>query len=88
MNASYKGVSVNRQELRYWRERRILSRRELADSAKVSRTTYYALENGTQQTCRTETIRRLANALSIKPEKLVEVHRFATPTTTLHSSLS
>jgi len=69
------GIRINPIELCYLREKRVLTRRELADKAGVARSTYYALERGTQRTCRPETIRKIGAALSIRPERLVSVER-------------
>lgn len=68
-------MKINPIELRYWRERRVLTRIELAKLAGVSRSTYYPLERGSQPTARPETVRKIARALNVEPEKLVDVKR-------------
>ena len=40
------GIPVDSGELRYWREKRVLSCQELAAAAGVASTVVYALENG------------------------------------------
>ena len=69
------GVRIRREELRYQREKRILSRRALARKARVAQSTYYALEAGYQVRARPETIRKIAAALGCKPAALVAVER-------------
>jgi len=69
------GIRVDPAELRFRRGKRVITRKELADKAGVACSTCYALERGTQRTCRPETIRKIAAALSIRPERLVAVER-------------
>jgi transcriptional regulator with XRE-family HTH domain len=54
--------------LREQRQRRALSQQELADRAKVSRTTIIKLEGG--RDAWPQTVRKLARALRIEPEDL------------------
>lgn len=68
-------MKVNPIELKYWREKSVLTRAELAEKAGIARSTYYAIERGSQPTARAQTIRKIAAALEITPDKLVEVIR-------------
>ena len=67
------GIPVDSGELRYWREKRVLSCQELAAAAGVASTVVYALENGCAAgRARPETIRKLARALGVTPARLVD----------------
>jgi len=55
--------------LRYWREQRRLSQRELAERLGVNRTTVARVERGLPAD--RETIRRLAEALAVTPDDLI-----------------
>lgn len=55
--------------LREWRERRMLTMRELADLAKVGYVTIWRLENN-KAMAEFRTIRKLAQALGIEPQEL------------------
>jgi transcriptional regulator with XRE-family HTH domain len=55
--------------LRHWRERKVLTQRELAAQSGVGLATIVRIEHG--QPARVTTIRRLAAALGIAPEQLV-----------------
>ena len=57
--------------LREWRRQRFLTVRALAEKAGVAYTTVVRAETGRHQPTM-KTIRRLAKALGIKPEQLVE----------------
>ncbi len=59
-----------RLKLRQWRERRLLSQRELAEKVGMSTGQINRIENGIHQP-RFSTIRKLAVALSVSPEELV-----------------
>jgi transcriptional regulator with XRE-family HTH domain len=54
--------------LHYWRSKRALSQRELAELAKVSRTTIIKLEGG--RDAWPQTVRKLARALKVDPDEL------------------
>ena len=56
--------------LREHRERSFLSMEELARKSNVSKATIFRLENG-KPTTRYSTVRKLAEALGVKPEELV-----------------
>lgn len=58
------------QRLRYWREQRMLTMRELAEAAGVSLTTVNRLEHGKPGEMRT--LRRLAEVLKVNPRDLVD----------------
>jgi transcriptional regulator with XRE-family HTH domain len=62
---------VKLPRLRATRERRALSQRELADMAGVSRTTIVSLEQGADSPF-PSTIRKLARALGVAPDELME----------------
>jgi len=49
------GIPVDADALRRWREKRVLTRMELAQKAGVGKSCYYAVESGSQRTCRPET---------------------------------
>lgn len=68
-------MKINPIELKYWRERRVMTKKEVADTASVARSTYYALESGNQLRARPATIRKIAATLKVSPEKLVDVER-------------
>ena len=55
--------------LKAWRNRRILTMRELAQSAGVAEATIVNLEKG--GTARQSTIKKLARALGLAPEQLL-----------------
>jgi len=56
--------------LRSIRERKLLSQRALAESAKVSPVTVSNIENGSEAELRT--VRKLADALNVEPAELME----------------
>ena len=56
--------------LREWRERRLLTMRELADLAGVGYVTVWRLENGKSE-AELRTIRKLAQALNVTAEDLM-----------------
>ncbi len=56
--------------LREWRERRLLTMRELADLAGVGYVTVWRLENGKSE-AELRTIRKLAQALGVTAEDLM-----------------
>jgi len=56
--------------LRYWRQRRMMTMRELAEAAQVGVTTVNRIEHGKPGEART--LRRLAAALGIEPHELLE----------------
>ena len=69
------GVPINRVELVYRREKAVLSPKELAEKAGVAETVVYGLEAGYFSHARPSTVRKLAAALSIKADRLVDVQR-------------
>jgi transcriptional regulator with XRE-family HTH domain len=52
---------------------------DLAARAHISRTALYQIENGKTGLPRAATLRRLAEALGVQPEKLVEIRERDTP---------
>jgi transcriptional regulator with XRE-family HTH domain len=58
------------RRLRYWRERRALTQEQLAELAGLTQQTIWNLENDKVQP-RTPTIRKLADALGVKPASLM-----------------
>jgi len=69
------GIRVDATELRYQRQKHVLSCRELAQEAGVAYSTLANLECGFARYARPETIRRLAAVLGVKPQSLVVVER-------------
>ena len=69
------GIRVDTTELRYQRQRRLLTRRELAQEAGVAHSTLANLESGFARYARPETIRKLAAVLRVNPQILVDVER-------------
>jgi len=69
------GIRINAGELRYQREKRVLSCKELAQEAGIAASTYYALESGYNEYAGPETIRKLAAVLRVKPQVLVDMER-------------
>ncbi len=59
-----------RLRLREWRERRLLTQRELAEQVGMSTGQINRIENGIHEP-RFTTIRKLAVALNVSPEELV-----------------
>ena len=60
-----------RLRLKEWRERRLLTQRELAERIGVTTGTINRIERGVHQP-RLATVRRLAEALGVDPDDLVE----------------
>ena len=60
-------------KLRAERERAVLSMQELAQRSRVSRQTIARLESGQAPEPYPSTIRKLARALGIRPQELVDV---------------
>jgi transcriptional regulator with XRE-family HTH domain len=58
--------------LRQLREERFVSQRDLAKRAEVSPTTILHLETGENRNPRLSTVRKIAEALGIDPNELVE----------------
>ena len=64
---------IDGEKLRELRERRFLSHRELATRAGVSPTTVLNLETMSEEIApQRRTIRKLARALGVEPQELVE----------------
>ena len=63
-------VEVDVDKLKRLRKERVLTIRELADEAGVSKTTISNIENG-QSEAYPSTIRKLARALEVQPSELV-----------------
>lgn len=57
--------------LKEWRERRLLTQAELASRSGVAETTINRLENARHE-ARFSTVRKLAEALSVEPQALME----------------
>jgi transcriptional regulator with XRE-family HTH domain len=68
-------IRVNKAELKYWRLKRVMTRAELIARANVGASTYNNLESGWKTSASPETVRAIAKALKVSPEKLVEVIR-------------
>ena len=58
-------------KLKELREDRVLSQRELARAAGLTHATVWRFENGFEQ-ARTQTIRKLADALGVEPRELLK----------------
>ncbi len=66
-------MEVNGTRLRELREARVLSMQDLALAAALDRQTIYALENGRRRNAHPKTIRKLAAALDVEAQELVNV---------------
>jgi DNA-binding XRE family transcriptional regulator len=64
-------MEVNVQRLRTLRTEHVLTLRELAEVAGVSKDTIWRLENGRSE-AHPSTIRKLAKALDVQPKELVK----------------
>jgi transcriptional regulator with XRE-family HTH domain len=64
-------MEVNVERLRTLRVEHVLTLRELAEAAGVSKDTIWRLENGHSE-AHPSTIRKLAKALSVQPKDLVK----------------
>jgi DNA-binding XRE family transcriptional regulator len=64
-------MEVNVERLRTLRNEHVLTLRELADAAGVSKDTIWRLENG-HSDAHPSTIRKLAKALDVQPKELVK----------------
>ena len=69
------GIRIDAAELRRAREARVLSRRELAERAGVAVQTVHYFESGGYERALPATIRKLAAALNVPPDTLVNVER-------------
>jgi DNA-binding XRE family transcriptional regulator len=67
----YASYVVKLTRLRALRERKVLTQQELADKAGITRATLSRLEAGAQNPY-PSTIRKLASALSVEPETLMD----------------
>jgi DNA-binding XRE family transcriptional regulator len=65
-------MEVNVERLRTLRTAHVLTLRELAEAAGVSKDTIWRLENG-HSDAHPSTIRKLARALGVQPKELVKV---------------
>ena len=64
-------MEVNVERLRTLRTEHVLTLRELAEAAGVSKDTIWRLENG-HSAAHPSTIRKLAKALEVQPKELVK----------------
>ena len=64
-------IEVNVERLRTLRTEHVLTLRELAEAAGVSKDTIWRLENG-HSDAHPSTIRKLARALEVQPKELVK----------------
>jgi len=67
-------VSVDGAKLREWRQRRLLTLRELAAKSGVQFHTIHAIETGKQEP-RVSTVRKLISALDIPADELLTLDR-------------
>jgi transcriptional regulator with XRE-family HTH domain len=64
-------VEVNVQRLKTLRQQRVLTLRELEERSGVAYNTIWHLENG-KRGAQPRTLRKLARALGVEPEELVQ----------------
>ncbi len=64
-------MEIDVVKLKRLREDRVLSQRELARAAGLTHATVWRFENGFEQ-ARTQTIRKLAEALGVEPRELLK----------------
>ena len=67
-------MEVNVERLKVLRSEHVLTLRELAEKAGVSKDTIWRLENGHSE-AHPSTIRKLARALGVQPKELVRTGR-------------
>jgi transcriptional regulator with XRE-family HTH domain len=65
-------MEVNVQKVKELRTERVMSLRELAERAGVSKDTIWRLESGTSTNAHPSTIRKLAEALGTEPNELIK----------------
>ena len=65
------GMEVNVERLRELRRERVLSLRELEEKSGVSYNTIWRLEDG-RQGAHPKTVRKLAEALGVRPSELIK----------------
>ena len=70
-------MEVNVSRVKELRAERVMSLRELAELANVSKDTIWRLESGTSTDAHPSTIRKLARALSVEPAELTKGARNA-----------
>jgi transcriptional regulator with XRE-family HTH domain len=63
-------MEVNVSRLRELRAERVMSLRELAEAASVSKDTIWRLESGVSTNAHPSTIRKLAGAFDVAPSEL------------------
>ena len=64
-------MELSPERLRATRQRRFMTQAELADKAEMTESTINRLEQGVQAP-RISTVRKLAKALDVKPEELID----------------
>ena len=62
---------VDGEMLRWWRKKRLLTLRSLSERSGVAYATIHAIETGKQEP-RPSTVLRLARALDVEPDALME----------------
>lgn len=63
-------MEVDVAKVKELRRERVMSLRELAERASVSKDTIWRLESGTSTNAHPSTIRKLAKALEVEPKEL------------------
>jgi transcriptional regulator with XRE-family HTH domain len=63
---------ISGQKLRKARDERLLSQRELAEKARLSPTTILKLEAGRVDEPHPRTVRKIAEALGVDPQELID----------------
>lgn len=71
----YPSPVVRLARLRQWRERKAFSQQELAERAGISRAALSRIESG-QAEPHPRTVRKLAHALGVQPEDLMNIEDF------------
>jgi transcriptional regulator with XRE-family HTH domain len=64
-------MAIDAARLRWARQRRALTMRDLAEAAGVGTQTIWRLENGATADVRMSTLRKLARALGVEPAELL-----------------
>jgi transcriptional regulator with XRE-family HTH domain len=69
------GVPIDGAQLKRLRLGRVISRRQLAETAGVGYSTLANVESGFKARLHPETVQRIASALRVKPRTLVDLEK-------------